>query len=631
VAKSTSIAILIITLGLVLTGCPNPVNSDGDSGSSGDAGGGGESEGGGVTALAAPTITAANSLLVGGIPLHISTNRSDGVYFYYTIDGSTPEFDPTLPDPDDPDLFVTNASTVGIPGGETIPTPRVDSGTHSLTVRAVAWADGQTSPEKSMNLELIAGRVVTAFAWGRFGHQMPNGSLQQIMRDIGTHTGWTVTWAEPRLVEDMADGLQTERESDMKVYTDVIIDGGDHEVWNRGEGNFQQFIVKDGGHLTLRNINLTGSGSFGGRNGRGGLISVETGGTLVLENVTVRNVRMSWDTSYWITGGGQGSDGLDPGAAVGGVLANDGGTVIIRDSVFEDVRTNVGGGILANFSGETTIDNSRFLSGRTDNRRTDGGSQPTVGVWRGGGGLAVYGGEVSITRSYLAGNSAIYNGSDSISANAGAIGVWNDGSLTVQASQFVENSAVAGGAIYADTTGVVRVGSSAFWGNRSDSGGAIARGSAGTDIEVHASTFSWNVWGQTGGIQNFAFAVRSGEVPFWFNSLFVRDGNLWNAEVPTNSNDSSSGLNVDPATVFVRVPDRGDGTWGTSVDIPGNFALLPGASVAGTVIDQGNLSHRMNDLADIDGDGNTSERQPLDINGNPRVQGGSIDRGAAEK
>ena len=47
-------------------------------------------------------------------------------------------------------------------------------------------------------------------------------------------------------------------------------------------------------------------------------------------------------------------------------------------------------------------------------------------------------------------------------------------------------------------------------------------------------------------------------------------------------------------------------------------------------INAGNNSYLPTDVADVDGDGNTSEVLPLDLAGNARIQGGTVDMGAYE-
>lgn len=78
---------------------------------------------------------------------------------------------------------------------------------------------------------------------------------------------------------------------------------------------------------------------------------------------------------------------------------------------------------------------------------------------------------------------------------------------------------------------------------------------------------------------------------------------------------------------FVRPPSPGtDGEWGTEDDDYGDLRLQEGS--AG--IDAGDATLLPPDTFDLDGDGDTTEPLPLDLDGQPRVQGTEVDLGAYE-
>src|SRR5690606_8886951 len=84
-------------------------------------------------------------------------------------------------------------------------------------------------------------------------------------------------------------------------------------------------------------------------------------------------------------------------------------------------------------------------------------------------------------------------------------------------------------------------------------------------------------------------------------------------------------LDQDP--LFVRPPDPGpDGRWGTEDDDYGDLRLSEGS--AG--VDYGLTALLPPDVWDLDGDGDTEEPLPLDVAGQPRVVGASVDVGAHE-
>lgn len=84
-------------------------------------------------------------------------------------------------------------------------------------------------------------------------------------------------------------------------------------------------------------------------------------------------------------------------------------------------------------------------------------------------------------------------------------------------------------------------------------------------------------------------------------------------------------LDADP--LFVRPPHPGlDGEWGTEDDDYGDLRLVAG----NPAIDFGLTDYLPPDTFDLDGDGNTTEPLPLDLAGEPRVQGSGVDLGAYE-
>ena len=84
-------------------------------------------------------------------------------------------------------------------------------------------------------------------------------------------------------------------------------------------------------------------------------------------------------------------------------------------------------------------------------------------------------------------------------------------------------------------------------------------------------------------------------------------------------------LDADP--MFTRPPSPGpDATWGTADDDYGDLRLQSGSPA----LDAGDATHLPADAADLDGDGDTTEPVPFDLDNGPRVQGATLDLGAYE-
>ncbi|MFW5729697.1 MAG: chitobiase/beta-hexosaminidase C-terminal domain-containing protein, partial [Spirochaetota bacterium] len=603
----------------------------------------------------APTIVAPSTPYVNGTRWRISSTAPDAT-IYYTTNGEDPTTSSGVYDSSDPIVLTTG-----------------DSGPTEYTIKALAVAPGfNPGTIAGETVTIIPGRVVTQFntAVGIPASNTPN-SLRAMISDAydADVDGLTFTWHEDLTDADIINDLGNPGsfEISMPIGSTVTVDGGDLDIWNFGFEGHRHFFIDDGGHLILRNITLSGQEisvlDTSGGNGLGGIIYVADGGTLELENVTFRRPR-----NGSATGGG-----TDQIRASGAAIGNDGGTVIVRNSVFYGGVATLGGGAIANVSGTTTIEESWFVGNRLVN------ALPTSenSLQTGGAAIAVYGGTVTVSDSVFYGNTTEETPGDPLGerwdyTHGGAIAVFNDGSLNVQSSYFLENTGLHASAIHIGTgeqaltatepaaTGKVRIGSSVFYRNEavSEWGGAIhvhwGMGPPFYDIEVHTSTFVENSFGCDYCSEPYAAIVHprdeDGGAAYWFNSLFVNDGIgvniLGGPTLDASENDSSGTLTVDNlATVFASPPQLpplaslgfdelpmygGSNDFSVLEGLEGNFTIISGSSVESAAVDQGNDAHVMQDYADLDGDGNTTERESLDLNGGARRQGTSIDRGAVE-
>ena len=112
----------------------------------------------------------------------------------------------------------------------------------------------------------------------------------------------------------------------------------------------------------------------------------------------------------------------------------------------------------------------------------------------------------------------------------------------------------------------------------------------------------------------------------WGNEPYDIDGS------PTLNYSAAPGQwpgegNIEADPQFVRDPDPGDdGEWGTSDDDYGDLRLSPGSPC----VDGGDTAALPADVDDLDGDGDTSEPIPFDVDGDARIVYCRVDMGAYE-
>lgn len=204
--------------------------------------------------------------------------------------------------------------------------------------------------------------------------------------------------------------------------------------------------------------------------------------------------------------------------------------------------------------------------------------------------------------------------------------IMNAAVLHVINCRFLGNhSGLAGGAMRTD--GPVDVVNSVFAGNTTggEGGAYTIQGAQGAIVNC---TFFANSAGGGGG------AVRStggsGAVVdncvFWGNSAAFRPQILDTTPATVRFSDVQGGwpgtgnINADPLFVNAAGPD---GMIGTADD---SQRLQPGSPA----VDTGNNAFLPADVSDLDGDGNTLETLPVDIDGGARIVNGTVDMGAFE-
>lgn len=239
------------------------------------------------------------------------------------------------------------------------------------------------------------------------------------------------------------------------------------------------------------------------------------------------------------------------------------------------------------------------------------------------GGMKNIEGDVNVSRSLFAFNEtgdikggAIYNESelnDSDFAN-----------LTVTNTEFIGNSSTfvfgeaSGGALANERDGSeAKVTGSLFVGNSSDIGGAISG-----NVRIVNSTFSGNTAEERGGA-----VAGNGEIfssILWNNTAdegsqldgdsFVRSS-LIEGGLPGDAEDGGGNINANPLFVDADGPDNTLGTLDDNLRLQSDSPAID----AGT-----------NEALDLNGNGDPTDDVPVDLDGDTRIQNGTVDMGAYE-
>ena len=331
---------------------------------------------------------------------------------------------------------------------------------------------------------------------------------------------------------------------------------------------------------------------------------------------------------FTITGGNANGPSSDYYHLGGGML-NNGGSPIVSNCLFRANRAASGGGGAHNrFSADP-----KFLSCRFEANHSDAG----------GGGMHNYSVNPRVIACSFDSNDAIYGG-----------GVYNQGSQPLMVDcLFLGNSAERGGGLRNYAVSQATFINCRFLGNRALEAGGGVENRGGTHVYTNC-VFSGNISDTDGGamsndayakptITNCTFsrnvtANRGGglyQTHLSGGSPKLRNCILWNnqdaggmdesAQIHTSTGTpevysscvmgewtgvGSPNIGADPRFID---DDGPDGMLGTEDDDP-----APGTG--SPCVDAGNNSYVPSDTADVDADGNRSERLPEDRRGQPRFQ-----------
>ena len=389
--------------------------------------------------------------------------------------------------------------------------------------------------------------------------------------------------------------------------------------------------INSGGRMTLTDVTVSGN-TVNANYPSGGAFSggIENHSSMTLIGVTVSGNAVN---GSWAAGGGIGNDfgsmtltnvtisgntahgTADSGAAGGGI--DNGGNMLLTNVTVADNTVTVTSSSGAGYGGG--IRNSSALA--MTNTMVMGN---TVSAPLGFGGGLDSNAAMTLTKCVVSENTA--------SGEGGGIYGYNSGGLVILTNVAVSaNTAQQGGGIYCDDTRMTMTNCTISLNIASGSAGTPSSGggienSTGT-ISLMDCTVAGNVAsGSSDPAADFAGGIAndSGTATLT-NSIVALNSAVVNPDLAGSWSGSSDLVGGNPG--FIRDPSPGpDGVWGTGDDDPGNLKLAIGSPA----IDVGDNNDLPPDAADLNGNGNTVEPLPLDLAGNPRVYGASVDVGAYE-
>ncbi len=291
------------------------------------------------------------------------------------------------------------------------------------------------------------------------------------------------------------------------------------------------------------------------------------------------------------------------GTGVNATARLDGFTISGGNADGENFVSGSGGGMY-NSGGSPTVSNSRFLANSAS------------AVLDAGGGALRYDNAVNaiIVRCDFIGNRSLYRG--------GALYI-NSGSPQLVNCRFLSNVASnGGGAVWGEFGAHTEI-NCLYSGNFSPNGGAARFRNASPDL--FNCTFSRNTsTSPGGGVYTNSGHPKLRNCILWLNSsnngtvqdepaqIYIPSGTLtatYSVISALNVHAGNGNIGADPLFVDFDGPDNNNGTEDD------DLRLSPGSPA----IDAANTPALPLDTDDADGDGNTTERYPFDLAGNPRI------------
>jgi len=378
----------------------------------------------------------------------------------------------------------------------------------------------------------------------------------------------------------------------------IIADNNDENSYHvvTGSGRNATAIL-DGFTITKGHADGIGVADSGA-----GMLNV--GGSPTMLNCAVRgNAALELGAGIYTTGGLTAIDCIITGNAAGqsgGGLLNQAGNPTITGCTFAENSASGGAGIM-NIGGSPTVSGCIF---RENSAVSSGGAISMVSP-----------GTPRVINCSFAGNRASGGGALFVNANSGPI--------LVNCSFFGNHATTTGGAIYNISNAAQSITNALFSGNSAASNaGGIFNGCSSCSLTLKNSSLSGNeatafggffatggtntldnciLWGNTHDQPN----VEQAQIRWTGGTLAVNYSLVqgWSGTLPGTA--SSGG---DPFFVDADGPDNIPGT------LDDDLRLRPGSPA----IDAADTTALPADVADLDGDMNTAEQIPFDLEGNPR-------------
>ena len=346
-------------------------------------------------------------------------------------------------------------------------------------------------------------------------------------------------------------------------------------------------------HATVLSGDLLGNDGANFSNNDDNSIHVvsASGGTLVLDGLFVRGGNANGTTTLTQRGGG-----LDATSA---------SSVTIRNCVFESNSVEWYGGAAFLPNVPVQIINSDFHG----NRGVNGSSYGAAVVMGVGGRIdgCLFENNVAVRGTAVCGQAAT-----------------TTAAVTIVHSTFRNNTATQGVLYFGAGGGTIEVANSVFDGNSGTSGtcGLATQSSNPLTTRLTNTLFLRN---SCGGslvsasdklyLRNVTAAFGTSSVPFSATSIVYAYNSILREAA------SGSQFSTTNAVANCNTPGGADPQLDTTTGIPASTS---------PVINAGNNTYVPADTADVDGDGNTTEILPIDLAGNARIQGGTVDIGAYE-